>query len=303
MLRWRLLFGTLIIALLVGLSWLDGRATIPGVWLLPVLVAFCLLGSAEVLQLAGAAGIRPVAWVVYGGNLLILAANWAPQAWHGLLASTGEATHLGHRGLASPGDWVLLAFGVGVLLAFFAEMSRYRQPGGVTLNLAGAVFALSYLGLMLSFAVQLRLLWGIGALASLLIVVKMGDTGAYAVGRLIGRHPMARVLSPKKTLEGAIGALAFSCVSSWATFRWLVPLATTDAATPAPWWGWIAFGLVIGIVGMLGDLAESMVKRDVQQKDSGAWVPGFGGALDMLDSILLAAPVAYLCWALGIVGR
>lgn len=297
MLRWRLLLGTLIIAVLVGLSWLDARASVPGLWLLPVLVAFCVLGSAEVLQLMGSAGVRPVPWVVYGGNLLILAANWAPLVSHG---SSGIAAR---PGLASANDWVLLAFGVSVLLAFFAEMLRYRKPGGVTLNLAGAVFALTYLGVMLSFAVQLRLIWGIGALGSLLIVVKMGDTGAYTVGRLFGRHPMAPVLSPKKTIEGAVGALAFSCFSSWAVFRWLTPVTTTGPAVSPPWWGWIVFGIVICVVGMLGDLAESLVKRDVQQKDSGAWVPGFGGVLDLLDSILLAAPIAYFGWALGVVGR
>lgn len=264
---------------------------------MPVLIVFCLLGSAEVLHLMACAGIRPVPWVVYLGNLAILAANWAPLVRH------GNPENAGHPGLASPGDWVLLAFGVCVLLAFSAEMLRYRKPGGVTLNLAGAVFALTYLGVMLSFAVQLRLIWGIGALASVLIVVKMGDTGAYTVGRLIGRHPMAPVLSPKKTIEGAVGALAFSCFSSWAVFRWLTPLATTNAAASPPWWGWIAFGVAICVVGMLGDLAESLLKRDVQQKDSGAWIPGFGGVLDMLDSVLLAAPVAYLVWALGVVGR
>lgn len=297
MLRWRLLLGTLIIALLVGLSWLDAHASLPGVWLLPVLIVFSLLGSAEVLRLMACAGIRPAPWVVYTGNLLILATNWAPLVSRGNLASAG------HPGLVSPGDWVLVTFGVCVLLAFCAEMLRYRKPGGVTLNLAGAVFAFAYLGVMLSFAVQLRLIWGIGSLASLLIVVKMGDTGAYAVGRLMGRHPMAPVLSPKKTIEGALGALAFSCFSSWAVFRWLTPIATTDAAASPPWWGWMVFGVVICVVGMLGDLAESLLKRDVGQKDSGAWVPGFGGVLDMLDSVLLAAPIAYLGWALGVVGR
>jgi phosphatidate cytidylyltransferase len=77
----------------------------------------------------------------------------------------------------------------------------------------------------------------------------------------------------------------------------------TEAVGPGPWWGWILYGVLISVVGMLGDLAESLIKRDVGQKDSGSWVPGFGGVLDMLDSVLLAAPVAYGCWSLGIVGR
>ena len=69
-----------------------------------------------------------------------------------------------------------------------------------------------------------------------------------------------------------------------------------------PWWGWILFGLLVGTVGLMGDLAESMLKRDVGRKDSSTWLPGLGGVLDVLDSILLAAPFAWACWALGLVG-
>ena len=80
---------------------------------------------------------------------------------------------------------------------------------------------------MLGFAVQLRLWWGVAALASWIIVVKMGDIGAYTVGRLIGRHKMAPLISPGKTMEGAVGALAFSCFGSWLTFHWLVGILPT----------------------------------------------------------------------------
>ena len=78
--------------------------------------------------------------------------------------------------------------------------------------------------MMLDCAVLLRLAAGIGALAAWIIVVKMGDTGAYTVGRLIGRHKMAPLISPGKTIEGAVGALVFSCLGSWLRFDWLVPL-------------------------------------------------------------------------------
>jgi phosphatidate cytidylyltransferase len=71
---------------------------------------------------------------------------------------------------------------------------------------------------------------------------------------------------------------------------------------PGPWWGWIAFGLLVGGAGMVGDLAESLLKRDVGRKDSSTWMPGFGGVLDVLDSLLLSAPVAWACWAFGLVG-
>ena len=70
---------------------------------------------------------------------------------------------------------------------------------------------------------------------------------------------------------------------------------------PAPG-GWLVFGLAMGIAGIVGDLAESLLKRNVGVKDSSSWMPGFGGVLDILDSLLLSAPIAWLCWALGVVG-
>jgi phosphatidate cytidylyltransferase len=198
--------------------------------------------------------------------------------------------------------WPLLALAAGVMLVLLSEMRRYEKPGGVMANVAAAAFTLVYVGLMLSFAIHLRITWGVGALASLVVVVKMADTGAYTVGRLIGRHQIAPVLSPKKTVEGAIGALLFACLASWLTFNWLLPWMAPDAYRPEPAWRWIVFGLLASTAGMLGDLAESLIKRDVGRKDSSGWLPGFGGVLDLLDSLLLAAPVAWFCWAVGLVG-
>jgi phosphatidate cytidylyltransferase len=138
----------------------------------------------------------------------------------------------------------------------------------------------------------------------LIIVVKMGDTGAYTVGRLVGRHKLCARLSPGKTIEGAAGAVVFAVLGSWLTFAWLVPwISATGVAQGADTgWGWLPFGLLVGTAGGLGDLAESLLKRDAGRKDSSTWMPGFGGVLDLLDSILLAAPVAYVCWASGLVG-
>jgi phosphatidate cytidylyltransferase len=182
------------------------------------------------------------------------------------------------------------------------EMARYEKPGGVTVNIAAAVFAVVYVGLMLGFIVQLRMVWGIGALASLLIVVKFGDTGAFAVGRLFGRHKMAPKLSPGKTIEGALGGVLFSCASSWAVFYWLIPALSSASPQVGTWWRCVLFALLVCFAGMAGDLAESLIKRDAQRKDSSTWMPGLGGILDILDSTLLAGPVAYACWATGLVG-
>ena len=293
MLRWRLILGTLIIAALAGLLWLDHQAAVPGAWLAPLLVFFTVGASSEVLHLARSAGLRPLPWVVHAGNLLLVFGSWAPYAF-------------GNGGIAGIGlimeAWPLAALAAATLLAFVGEMARYEKPGGILANLGATIFGLVYVGVLLSFAVQLRLGWGMPALASLILVVKMGDIGAYTVGRLIGRHKMAPTLSPGKTIEGAIGALVFACAASWATFTWLAPLGPAFHGEATNWIGWLAYGLAIGVVGILGDLAESLLKRDAGCKDSSTWLPGFGGVLDILDSILMAAPVAWLFWATGIVG-
>lgn len=291
MLRWRLLLGTIVVAALIGIAWLDQRAPIPGLWLLPVAVAFTVLASQEMIGLAKAGQLRPLPWTIYGGNLLILLSNWE---W----VLRGK-----DRESCSPTEGPLLVLGVCLLVAFAAEIVRYRRSGGVTANLAVNVFAYLYVGLMMSFVVQLRLVWGVGALASLLLPVKMGDIGAYTVGRLIGRHKLAPHLSPGKTIEGAVGALVFGCLGSWICFAWIVPSTVPGAMKSGSAGGWIVYGLLMAIAGMVGDLAESLLKRDVGVKDSSTWLPGFGGVLDMVDSVLLAAPLAWLWWALGWVGR
>lgn len=298
MLRWRLLLGTLIVAILVGLTGLDHLAEVcypatpRGIWLLPVAIFFAVTASREMLHLAAAGGMRPVPWAVYGGNVLLVVGGWLPPLGSGGVENVS---------LAARSGWPLLALAGGVLLAVTGEMRRYAKPGGVTVNVAVAVFILVYVGLMLSFAVGLRMACGVGALASLVVVVKMADTGAYTVGRLMGRHRMAPVISPGKTIEGAIGGVVFACLGSWITFAWLIPLTAPGAAGIEPW-RWILFALLVSSAGMLGDLAESLVKRDVGRKDSSRWLPGLGGVLDLLDSILMAAPVAWLCWATGLVG-
>jgi phosphatidate cytidylyltransferase len=291
MLRWRLLLGVLLVAAIVGLCWLDAGAALPGAWLLPVVVVATVFGTKEVLDLAAGAGMRPVPWIVHLMNLYIVLYPWLHRNCP--LDPAG-------RSQATPDICVSLV--AAVLVIFLVELCRYRQPGGNMANIAAGIFAVVYVGLMLGIAVSMRLGWGIAAIASWIIVVKMGDTGAYTVGRLIGRHKLAPLLSPGKSVEGALGAVGFACLGSWAAFRWLVPLLGAKSCTAAPWWGWIAFGLLVGTAGIVGDLAESLLKRDVGAKDSSTWLPGFGGVLDIMDSLLLSAPVAWFCWATGLVG-
>ena len=286
------------IVLLVGLVWLDywhnfGR---PGVWLLPLGVLVCVLAVAEVLQLLEAKNLRPIPGVVYAGVLLVFLAAAVPLWW----PNCPDNSPLGRLG------WPLLALALAVGLAFVGEMQRYRRPGGVMVNVALATFAFSYLGLLMSFLVTLRIFsgneWGMVALLSLIVVVKLSDAGAYTAGRLWGRHRMAPVLSPGKTVQGAVGGLVAACVGSWLMFDVVAPMMVTGTPRTTPWWSWLSYGVVVCVAGMLGDLAESLFKRDLDQKDSSRWLPGLGGVLDLIDSILFAAPAAYLCWVAKLVG-
>ncbi len=107
--------------------------------------------------------------------------------------------------------------------------------------------------------------------------------------------------SPKKTIEGGIGAILFGCLGSYVSLVWLGPLVAGKSFV-TPWWAWLSYGVVLTLAGMFGDLAESLLKREAGAKDSSRWLPGLGGVLDLLDSILFAAPLAYAMWAWGFVG-
>jgi phosphatidate cytidylyltransferase len=303
MLYWRLPLGSLIIAALAGLFWLDHHAALPGIWLMFVGAAFLILATAELSQLMQKVGLTPTAWVVFCGNLLMLFCTWLPL----LLIKCNNWEPLGNslsswQKAISPFGWPLAAITICILVAFINEMCRFRQPGRAIGNTAASVFVLIYVGLLFGFLVLLRMIWGIGALASLIIIVKLGDTGAYLAGRLFGRHKLMPALSPGKTIEGACGAIFFACLGAWLSSRFLIPFMEEGArGTSTPWWTWILYGIILAVVGILGDLAESLIKRDAGAKDSSNWLPGFGGVLDILDSLLFAAPVGLLCWTLGLV--
>jgi len=286
LLRWRILLGVAFVAALAGLMRLDFVGT-PGAWLLPLTILVGLAGAHEIAALLRQGGYRPFPAVIYGGTLLVLASNAVPLFW----LPSADDQPLDRLG------WPLMAFAMTVMGPFVGEMIRYRQPGGVVVNLALSIFGVAYVGVLLCFAVQLRVLGGpvtgMVALVAMIVVVKLGDVGAYTVGRLFGRHKMAPLLSPGKTWEGAAGAILFACAGAWVTFNYLPGWLGCNKSHHT--WNWLIFGLAVAIAGMLGDLAESLLKRDLGVKDSSTWMPGFGGVLDLLDSILFAAPVAYLC--------
>jgi phosphatidate cytidylyltransferase len=296
----------LFIAALAGLFWVDSGAVIafaaaPGLWLFPLALLLAVVASGEIIWMLANRDIRPLPALIYAGNFAIVASNGVPLYWPGYPAECP----LGRLG------WPLAALGIAVLAAFVVEMARYRAPGKSVAHLGASVLSLVYVGLLLSFVVQLRAVdtswgtpgrWGLVALVSLVAIVKMGDTGAYTVGRLVGRHKMTPVLSPGKTWEGALGAVLFGALAAWLILvLWVQQDSRLAGSASGSVTHWLIYGVVIAAVGLLGDLAESLLKRDLGRKDSSAWMPGFGGVLDLLDSVLFAAPVAYLCWVARLV--
>jgi phosphatidate cytidylyltransferase len=306
MLRWRLLFGALFIAALVLWCWLDANVARPGAFLLPLALMVSWLGAEELLAMLNKRGRYPLPWVVYTGVLLTVLLSGIQVFW----PDAAIGSPIGALG------WVAIGLVTGLLLALIGELSRFGGQWHSTLNVGLAMLVISYVGGLMAMIVQLRMLGGSDArlgmlaLVSLIATVKMSDTGQYFTGRLIGRHKLAPVVSPGKTWEGALGGIVFAIGTAWFIFSWVAPRMVTHNETVmlspltssvAGGIRVVAFAVAVAAAGLLGDLAESMLKRDAEVKDSSTWLPGFGGVLDLLDSLLGAAPIAYLLWALGYV--
>ena len=274
--------GAVLIALTVGVLIVDQ-------WLAPwypfLFVLVMALAGLACFELRGLLDpvSRPPSWLCFASVLGLVTLNWVrPVAeWYG----------------RNPDPWPSMAglLAAALMAAFVWEMSVFQNLGGAVYRIATALWMAGYLGLLPCFLIQLR--WrapstsagdlGTVALALAVFVPKCADTGAYFTGRLIGKHPMAPVLSPKKTWEGAAGGIAAAVAAAVGINRF-GPILNGIAAE-------VGFGITVGFAAMLGDLAESLIKRDCGRKDASQAVPGFGGVLDILDSILFAAPVAY-CW-------
>ena len=180
------------------------------------------------------------------------------------------------------------------LLALFAL--HLRQKEGAVLDLATSVFGLLYiavpLGMFLGVLYDHSLTRGEGCFWAvyLLVVTKMSDVGAYFGGNLWGRRKLAPSISPRKTIEGAVSGLIAATGISFFFVQLSVFWHPSSPDLGGQRWLWL--GLVLGVMGQFGDLAESLLKRDVNKKDSNEF-PGLGGALDAIDSLLFTLPVLY----------
>lgn len=177
----------------------------------------------------------------------------------------------------------LIIFTLGFLVLFALHFSENE---GAIVDLAVSSFGLLYIAVPMGMLLSILYLPDVSGrwwVIYLLVVTKISDVGAYFAGNLFGKHKLAPRISPSKTVEGALGGLFCSLAASFA-FHVYGPFSELE---------WIVFGLLLGIVGQFGDLSESLLKRDAKKKDSNA-LPGLGGVLDALDSLLFNIAIVYI---------
>lgn len=294
MLRWRLVVSAILIPLFFGCFYLDARLGASAPILLLIVLVLAVSCAGEMVDLLWTRSFTPNRLIVSACCMLVAAAAW----WG----------RFGHMPIKIPSDdntlaQVMLAYAMTILVLFLLATYRYREPGASMETLGAELLIVSYIGVLLGVVAQLRWVAGSDAgylvIGSLLFVTKGGDVGAYFSGRLFGRRKLVPLLSPGKTWAGAVGALIGSAGTAVAWLYFATPLFTPKGSEPwtSPvWYASAVYGLILGITGLVGDLCESLIKRDVGKKDSSSLVPGFGGLLDLVDSVLYAAPVAYVLW-------
>lgn len=276
------------LALLFTVDAYTGRSAW-GLWALAVVVT----GRAtwELCQLMRVRSFVIQPWLVQLGSFLVISSNWLER-----IQSPEQDLYV--RTPAALGPAMLVLALVFLLLMGF-EALRFQQPGHSMESLGAEFFIVTYAGVLLTFLVQLRWVAGsqIGylALGSVVVVPKAGDIGGYFLGKFFGRAKLIPKLSPGKTWMGGLGALLGAALGSLVWFEGIGPLMRADGK-PAPIVWVIVYGGVIGVVGLIGDLCESLIKRDTGQKDSAELLPEFGGMLDVVDSVIYASPMAYLLW-------
>lgn len=261
----------------------------------------------ELSQLLIHMGFPVKRWFCVLGTFFVLLSNWIPHlagsAPATLVDSTGEHFHSASPLLYPFGAFVLAGM-VSLLLAAW-QFDGFETPGenGMpvlrTVGMVGHGFVFFYVGVLGSFLLQSRWLGtnsreGLVAFLLIALVPKVCDIGAYFTGRMMGRHKMVPILSPGKTWEGAAGGLVLALLLAILAAK----MGEYFVGRPMFHFGQlVAVGLLLAVLGQLGDLMESLIKRESRQKDASSRVPGFGGVLDVVDSILFSAPVGY--WLLS----
>jgi phosphatidate cytidylyltransferase len=252
----RVLSGVALAAAALALIWFLNSIALLGVALIVAALAFT-----EYERMVGAIGAKVPYWTTLLATLLACA--MVPFQWVGI-------------------ESVLAA---ALLLIALNVLASDRTGTPLLVDTAAAVLAPVYIGLPLGSLVGVHAIAGREAVLLLIATVVVSDSAQFYTGRALGRTPLAPVLSPKKTREGAIGGFVIAPIFLAAAGYYWLPVY------PPVWLAALGAGIVIA--GIIGDLFESMLKRAADVKDSGAMIPGHGGVLDRIDALLFAAPVFY----------
>lgn len=233
-----------------------------GLFFVAAIAAIAVLALYELYNLTAAWG--PLRWAGYAGTIATLAATWAHD---------------------SPTHGLLIGLGVSLALAAIAGLILQRRDD-VTVRVAVTLLGVVYVGVPMAVLVLTRELpHGAAAVANVLVGVWVFDTASFIGGRLWGRRPIAPLTSPKKTVEGALVGLVVATMAVWVAGLYM------------DWingWQSLVLGVAICPAAFLGDLFESLLKRDAGAKDSGRILLGHGGVLDRFDALLFGAIASYL---------
>lgn len=210
-----------------------------------------------------------------------------------VVAGTAVTAAFGASRMFHPFALPTLVLALAVLAILAAPIWRGAQPS--TEAAANTLLAVMYVGWLLGYGILLHHISPRGDELILFVVgvTWVGETMAYVVGSTLGRHKLAPVISPRKTVEGAVAQVVASVLTGLALGAWLLPGCGLGVA--------LAGGALLGVVGQVGDLTESVIKRSVGTKDTGGIIPGHGGVLDRIDSLLFNLPAAfYFFWLLTV---
>jgi phosphatidate cytidylyltransferase len=248
---------------------------------LGIVVVACLLLFRQLFVVIIVAAVVASIWEMRGTLALArgITVAWIPLAV-GSAATVALAWPYGHEAQA-----------LGIALTALGAMGwRFTKGSGAYFaDVSATLFLTIYLGLFASFATLLVAPHdGHARVLAFLIMVVSSDTGGYAAGALLGKHPMAPQISPKKSWEGFAGSVLAAMLGGALSI-------SLQPALAHPWWQGAIIGAVIAVVATAGDLAESLIKRDLGVKDMGTLLPGHGGVMDRMDSLL---PSAVVTWAL-----
>ena len=255
-----------------------------------IVTAILLLDNSPVVYLL----VFPLLIVLGIGELITMAKDDATQSWLvniiDMLGGVGifVALYLHYEGttIQSRALW-LLPIAVYLLLRTIVQLYRPRQ--NAVHSLERSFFSLGYVALPVAMLNGIMSITAPRLLLGWFIFIWLYDTGAYCVGMLLGRHRLFERISPKKSWEGVIGGVVLCVAGAYATYYWFdeffqVPDLTT----------WVGMSVVVAVFATFGDLVESLIKRTVGVKDSGNILPGHGGILDRIDSLLLVVPAVFI---------